>query len=125
MQQALLNLLQNALDATPAGGQITLSADISKDTLRIVVADNGVGMSPAVLERIFDLYYTTKPHGTGLGLSITQQIIGQHGGTIEVSSVEDRGTTFTVNLPHGSSTQTGTDEFQGNSSGLQTDSTKS
>jgi signal transduction histidine kinase len=99
MQQALLNLLQNALDATPQGGCITLTATAVPQGIRFVVADSGSGMPGGVLENSFNLYYTTKAHGTGLGLPITQQIVAQHGGAIDVASVEGKGTTFTIVVP--------------------------
>jgi signal transduction histidine kinase len=99
LMQALLNLLQNALDATPQGGSITLGASCSGDTLLLTVQDTGAGIPAETLDRIFDLYYTTKPEGTGMGLAITQQIITQHGGTISVQSTSGHGSTFTVTLP--------------------------
>ncbi len=100
MKQALLNLLQNALDATPQGGRITLTATSVPESVQFVVADNGAGMPTGVLENIFNLYYTTKDNGTGLGLSITQQIVAQHGGTIDVASTEGKGTEFSIVLPN-------------------------
>jgi two-component system, NtrC family, sensor histidine kinase HydH len=100
MKQALLNLLQNALDATPQGGRITLTATVVPEGVQFVVADTGTGMPSGVLENIFNLYYTTKDHGTGLGLSITQQIVAQHGGTIDVASSEGKGTEFSIVLPN-------------------------
>jgi PAS domain S-box-containing protein len=99
MKQALLNLLQNALDATPQGGRIALTATAVREGTRFVVADTGAGMPQAILENIFNLYYTTKAHGTGLGLSITQQIVARHGGTIDVSSVEGEETRFSIMIP--------------------------
>ena len=99
MKQALLNILQNALDATPPHGTIDLTGAATPSGIRFTVADTGAGIPPESLDKIFNLYFTTKPEGTGLGLSITQQIIGQHGGTIDVSSVESRGTVFTIDLP--------------------------
>jgi PAS domain S-box-containing protein len=99
MKQALLNLLQNALDATPKGGWIVLKATPEPGGVRILVEDNGIGMSAAAIEKIFDLYHTTKPQGIGLGLSITHQIVAQHGGKIDVASVEGNGTAFTVHIP--------------------------
>jgi two-component system, NtrC family, sensor histidine kinase HydH len=103
LNQALLNLLQNALDATPQGGRITLTATAVPEGVMFVVSDTGAGMPQAVLENIFNLYYTTKDHGTGLGLSITQQIVAQHGGTIDVESVEGKGTQISIMLPAGDS----------------------
>jgi two-component system, NtrC family, sensor histidine kinase HydH len=99
IKQALLNLLQNALDATPKGGRITLRVLAEQWGVQFVVEDNGAGMSPESLEKVFNLYHTTKPHGMGLGLPITHQIVTQHGGTIDVSSVEGKGTIFTLRIP--------------------------
>ncbi len=99
LKQALLNLLQNALDATSQGGQISLHAVRDHQGVRFGVEDSGAGMSHAAMEKIFNLYHTTKPHGIGLGLPITHQIVTQHGGTIDVSSVEGKGTLFTVHIP--------------------------
>lgn len=99
IKQALLNLLQNALDATPVGGHIALVATRESGGVRIAVEDNGIGLSPTDMEKIFNLYHTTKPNGVGLGLPITHQIVIQHGGTIDVSSVEGEGTTFTIQIP--------------------------
>jgi two-component system, NtrC family, sensor histidine kinase HydH len=99
LTQALLNLLQNALDATPAGGRITLTSQPIAQGIRFAIADTGKGIASASLDKIFNLYYTTKPEGTGLGLSITQQIVGQHGGTIDVMSTEGKGTVFTIDIP--------------------------
>jgi len=99
MTQALLNLLQNALDATEKGGNITLSAKITGLSANIEVIDNGRGIPPEDINKIFDLYYTTKPNGTGMGLAITQQIINQHKGTIKVDSKIGVGTIFTINIP--------------------------
>jgi len=99
MKQALLNLLQNALEATPAGGTIELTGTVLPEGIGFTVADTGPGIPPGLLDKIFNLYYTTKPDGTGLGLSITQQIVSQHGGTIEVSSTQGEGTVFKITLP--------------------------
>ena len=99
MKQALLNILQNALDATPPHGSIVFTGAATPSGTRFTVADTGRGIPPESLDKIFNLYFTTNTEGTGLGLSITQQIIGQHGGTIDVSSVEGKGTVFTISLP--------------------------
>lgn len=99
MTQAILNLLQNALDATPAGGINTLSCTASNGAVTIVVQDTGSGIPKDRLDKIFNLYYTTKPDGTGMGLAITQQIVLQHQGTIEVKSEEGKGTRFNITIP--------------------------
>ena len=101
MTQALLNLLQNALDATPPGGSVRLTGSIRSIGTVITVADTGLGIPQDKIDTIFNLYYTTKDDGTGMGLPITQQIISQHGGRIAVTSTPGKGTEFTITLPSG------------------------
>jgi len=102
LQQVLLNLINNALDAMEkTGGTITLTLQKDKDDLVVAVADTGQGIAEANLARIFDPFYTTKPvgKGTGLGLSICYGIIKKMGGDIHVHSVKGQGTTFEVRVP--------------------------
>ncbi|MDM8526489.1 ATP-binding protein, partial [Desulfococcaceae bacterium HSG8] len=102
MQQVLLNLLNNALDAMKKkGGSIDIASRLETDRILIEVADNGPGIPKANLGRIFDPFFTTKPvgKGTGLGLSICYGIIKKMGGEIDVKSVVDRGTTFYIRIP--------------------------
>jgi signal transduction histidine kinase len=99
LKQALLNLLLNAIQATPPGGAVQVTAVAETEAVRIAVVDSGSGIAPDMLERIFDPYVTTKPQGTGLGLPIALRILQAHGGTLEVSSVLGRGTTVEVWLP--------------------------
>jgi signal transduction histidine kinase len=101
LRQALDNLIRNAVDATPAGGRVSLAAHREGTGYAIEVRDTGAGIAPDELPRIFDLYYTTKPDGTGVGLAVTQQIVTAHGGTIEVDSRPGAGTAMTVHLPLG------------------------
>ncbi len=101
LRQALDNLIRNAVDATPAGGRVSLAARRDGAGHAIKVRDTGRGIEPAELPKIFDLYYTTKPDGTGVGLAVTQQIVTGHGGTIEVDSKPGTGTVMTVRLPVG------------------------
>ena len=83
-------------------GQIRLAArSVADDLVEIVVADTGPGIPPGELERIFDLYFTTKAEGTGLGLSLVHRIVSEHGGRIEVQSALGAGTRFTIQLPRG------------------------
>jgi signal transduction histidine kinase len=99
MKQALINLLKNAVDSTPEGGKIELL--FSKESNKIVfeISDNGTGIAKENINKIFNLYFTTKTKGTGLGLSIVQQIVSQHNGTIVVYSSEGKGTKFTIEIP--------------------------
>jgi len=99
IRQALVNLLQNALHASPEGGKVRLSADCDGRAVKFVVADQGVGIPAANLERIFHPFFTTKTQGTGLGLAITQRIVKEHGGRILVKSVPGNGTQFTIVFP--------------------------
>ena len=101
IEQALINLTLNAIEATNPGGKITISSRFSSETdvVEIIVSDTGKGISGEDLDRIFDPFFTTRESGTGLGLAITHGIIEQHGGTIEVESKIDQGTSFTIRLP--------------------------
>ncbi len=100
IRQALLNLALNGCQAMTDGGRLTMGARVEKDRrLALTVEDTGAGISADSLDRIFDLYYTTKPEGSGIGLSIVYRIAQLHGGEIEVQSTEGRGTTFRILLP--------------------------
>ena len=101
IQQSIINLIINAVEATDAGGTITVSTAYKPglETIEIAVSDTGEGISERDLVRIFDPFYTTKESGNGLGLAITHGIIEQHNGTIDVHSQPGRGTTFTIKLP--------------------------
>jgi signal transduction histidine kinase len=99
LRRALLNLVQNALDAMPAGGTLIVAGDSTATCVQLQVQDTGNGISTHQLTRIFEPLYTTKPGGTGLGLYIVQQIVAAHGGQVTVESVEGQGTTFTLTLP--------------------------
>jgi signal transduction histidine kinase len=101
LRQALDNLVRNAVEATPEGGRVSLSARREAGGHAVEVRDTGRGIEPDHLPRIFDLYFTTKADGTGVGLAVTQQIVTAHGGTIEVDSRPGGGTTMTVRLPAG------------------------
>ena len=101
VNQVLLNLLTNALDACPDGGKITLRTRPAAGGVEIHVIDTGHGIDPAIRDKLFDPFFTTKPvgKGTGLGLSISYGIVREHGGEIAVESVPGQGTHFTVSLP--------------------------
>jgi signal transduction histidine kinase len=99
MKQVLLNLVLNAIQATPGGGEVVLRADKETDSVAIHVQDEGIGIEPENLEKIFDPFFTTRADGTGLGLSIAYNIVSQHGGHIAVQRNPERGMAFTVTLP--------------------------
>jgi len=103
LQQVFLNLIMNAVDASPKGGRIqvlVLPAD-DPNYVAVKVLDSGTGIPEHILPSIFDPFFTTKAKGkgTGLGLSVSQGIVGKHGGRIRVASKEGQGTIFTVTLP--------------------------
>ena len=100
--QMIMNLILNAYQAMPAGGQIKIAVRRDAAEAVVEVSDTGCGISAANLGRVFDPFFTTQPvgKGTGLGLSICHTIVKQHGGLIEVDSLEGQGSTFTVRLPH-------------------------
>jgi two-component system NtrC family sensor kinase len=103
IEQVLLALIMNAIDAMPRGGNLWLETRLSEDEaeIEIQVRDDGAGIAPDVLPHIFEPFLTTKEsgHGVGLGLAISRGIVERHHGRIEVHSELGRGTTFTVTLP--------------------------
>lgn len=99
LHRALSNLVLNAIDAMPEGGQLYISTKAINDRVVISVSDTGSGLTPEECERLFTPYYTTKQHGTGLGLAIVQSVVSDHGGKISVESVKEKGATFRIELP--------------------------
>lgn len=104
IKQVLLNLIINAVQAMPNGGQVSLRADWDGESICVEVEDEGAGIPPEDLERVFDPFFTTRSHGTGLGLPIAYQIVSQHGGHIAARPNTGRGMTFAVTLPVTSTT---------------------
>lgn len=98
MRQALTNLLQNALEAMPSGGILTVEAQDGNPII-LKVSDTGTGIPEQAVKKVFLPFFTTKDKGVGLGLALVHKIILSHGGTIAVTSREGKGTTFTVTLP--------------------------
>ena len=96
---ALLNLILNAQQAMPDGGQLVVATDTTPRGVCLHLIDTGSGMDEKTLGRIFEAFYSTKPGGTGLGLPTTGKIIEAHGGTITCQSEVGRGTRFTIELP--------------------------
>ncbi len=100
LEQVFLNLILNARDAMPQGGQLTIETSVDANTISIRFCDTGIGIATENLERVFEPYFTTKSErGTGLGLAICQRIVTQHQGRIQVASEVGQGTVFTVELP--------------------------
>ncbi|MGO8735522.1 MAG: sensor histidine kinase [Terriglobia bacterium] len=99
LKQVLLNLVMNAIQATPQGGTVLLTAREDGNKVTIDVHDQGCGISDDCLDRVFDPFFTTKETGTGLGLSLAHQIVSQHGGTLTVASNSPDGVTMRVSLP--------------------------
>jgi two-component system sensor histidine kinase HydH len=99
LHRALLNLVQNALDAMEPGGTVTLRGQPTATQVQLHVRDTGVGIPAERLATIFEPLYTTKPGGTGLGLYIVQEIVAAHGGQVTAESVVGQGSIFTVTLP--------------------------
>jgi signal transduction histidine kinase len=99
LKHAVLNLVLNALQATPKGGAIAIEAGGDDRALEIRVRDGGEGMSEGVLPRAFDAFFTTREGGTGLGLPIARRIVEAHGGTLDLQSREGEGTLATLSLP--------------------------
>jgi signal transduction histidine kinase len=98
-KQVLLNLLLNAQQAMPDGGEVTIQARSEADAIHLSVIDTGKGMTPEVSAKIFRPFFSTRQGGAGLGLATTRRIIAAHGGTIEVQSEVGRGSKFTIRLP--------------------------
>jgi signal transduction histidine kinase len=99
LTRALVNLVENALQAMPRGGVLSVRAWSGQDGLVVEVGDTGMGMDAAAMARLFEPYFSTKDTGTGLGLAIARKAVEEHGGRIEVSSAPQRGTSMRVVLP--------------------------
>jgi signal transduction histidine kinase len=99
LKHAVLNLVLNALQATPKGGAIAIETGGDERALEVRVRDSGEGMGEGVLPRVFDAFFTTREGGAGLGLPIARRIVEAHGGTLDLQSREGEGTLATLSLP--------------------------
>ena len=99
LQLAFNNLLMNAMQAMPEGGDLSITVENEAKGVKIYISDTGEGIPPDILPKIFDPFFTTKENGSGLGLSITRRIIRNHGGEISVVSEVGKGSTFVISLP--------------------------
>jgi signal transduction histidine kinase len=98
--RAFLNLVLNALDVMPAGGELVVTACCCGDALEIEVADSGPGVEEAAMQRLFEPFFTTKSAGTGLGLAIVERIAQAHRGAVTVANCPEGGAAFTLRVPH-------------------------
>jgi signal transduction histidine kinase len=99
LKQALLNLVKNAEEAMPGGGDLVVRTHRNKRAVQIDVADTGIGIPPGNLDKIFQVYFTTKAGGSGLGLPVAKRIVEEHHGAIEVESRPGQGARFSIRLP--------------------------
>lgn len=100
LREVLVNMIYNAVDAMPSGGEIRMSSQVSNGRVVLSIVDSGTGMTPEVKSRLFDPFFTTKGKGgTGMGMAVSFGIIRRHNGSIDVESEPGRGTTFRISLP--------------------------
>jgi signal transduction histidine kinase len=111
LRETLTNLVFNAVDAMPSGGEITIRTQVEGDRVILSVSDTGIGMTDEERQRCLEPFFSTKgDRGTGLGLSVVYGIIQRHGGTIDIRSEKLKGTTFVINLPATTAEQTAAEE---------------
>ena len=101
LQDVFLNLLLNALQEMPSGGEISIRYKVQDGTLQVFIADSGPGIRLDLLSRIFDPFFTTKQKGTGLGLAVVKQKLAEIGADIEVANLNPNGCQFTLSFPVG------------------------
>lgn len=101
LEQVVINLVKNASEASRAGGYITVEVEPAGSHVEVIITDNGQGILSEDLEKIFDVFYTTKKNGTGMGLSICRSIVEAHGGSLTAANNPDGGAKFVMQLPFG------------------------
>ena len=99
LEQAVLNLCLNAVEAMPEGGRVTVTTRAGEGTVAIEVADTGIGIPPENLAKILTPFFSTKALGTGLGLPLVARVVAAHGGTVSVESEVGKGTAFHLEIP--------------------------
>jgi len=99
VKQAVLNVMVNAMQAMPEGGELHFEASATRNTAELRISDTGPGIAPELRDKIFRLYFTTKNQGSGIGLAMTFRIVQLHDGTIDFTSELGKGTTFLIRLP--------------------------
>lgn len=99
LKQALYNLVKNAMQAMPDGGELGVSCSVDETYLALAISDTGKGIDPADMNEIFNPYFTTKERGTGLGLMVVERIVREHGAELDVESSQGKGTVFTLKFP--------------------------
>ena len=97
--QAFLNVVLNAVEAMPATGTLRLRLHPEADVMEVKIVDSGIGIPPAVRDRLFEPFVSGRPQGSGLGLAIVKRIVEAHGGTVRAAAAEGEGTAFTIRLP--------------------------
>jgi len=100
LKQVLINLLKNSLESIEEKGKIEIYTDINKKNIDITIKDNGKGMEKEVLEKITEMFYTTKENGTGIGVALSNEIIRAHNGILNYNSEKNKGTTAVIRLPY-------------------------
>jgi signal transduction histidine kinase len=99
LQQAILNVVVNGIEAMKSGGRLEIGLQQSGDECELAISDQGRGIPPEIRDKIFNLYFSTKGKGSGIGLAMTFRVIQLHNGTIEFTSEPGKGTTFRLRLP--------------------------
>lgn len=99
LKQAILNLVTNGIDAMKSGGRLRVKVGRAGNAVTLEVADNGPGIPPNLRNKVFQLYFTTKPKGSGIGLAMTYRTVQLHNGTIDFTSEDGQGTTFRLQFP--------------------------
>ena len=100
LRRAILNLMLNALDAMPEGGDLVITSVETPQGMDLEIADSGPGLSDEIRRRAFEPFYSTKSSGTGLGLAIVDHIVARHGGSISALNCHEGGAAFTLTIPH-------------------------